>query len=389
MALVRQFDGDGRIELAAGQLGSVLGGAWTVVAVALTDTLDNWQTLLSLEQAGPTSVYSVEIAASGGGELFVYVDGLESYGPTVAANTWMLVAISKPAGLAAPRMHVYRYDTDTWVHGDGDGEVDNSSELVTSVTIGAWEETNDPWEGRIAAIGVWGTALTDQQVEALTGRLRDWLSSSPVAAWYLGDDPVADLTGNGADETSSAGTAVVDDPSLPFDTSLDPGQEVTLAGATTTAATAAAAAAVARPLVGTSPAVAAAGGGIARIRPLHASTPAAAATAARLVRQRQLTSIVQAAAASIGQLAIDTTREVLFAGTSAATVTKTGHVTLDRHLTGQASVAAAAAGSLASDSIIPGVLTPTGAMPILGTSGTAPALSASGTMSILATGGGP
>lgn len=39
--------------------------------------------------------------------------------------------------------------------------------------------------------------------------------------------------------------------------------------------------------------------------------------------------------------------------------------------------------------LIPGVLTPTGAMPILGTSGTAPALSASGTMSILATGGGP
>jgi len=231
VAAVREFS-DGWVECAPGALGSILDGAWTMAAVVRTNALgEAWQTILSLENGGGGSFGSFEVATTAGGELFIYIDGDESYGGPIVAGEWLLVAVTKPAGTSVPRMHVYRYSTGTWVREDGDAPVGDVSTVVQTVAFGAWEQTQDPWDGRIAAVAMWDAALTDQQLDGLTARLADWLASGAVAVWPLGADPVVDATGGGADQTGSAGTMVVDDPTLPFDPSPSSGDDHQGAGA--------------------------------------------------------------------------------------------------------------------------------------------------------------
>lgn len=195
-----------------------------MAAVVRTNAIDEtWQTILSLENGG--SFGSLEVATTAGGELFLYIDGDESYGGPIVAGEWLMVAVTKPAGTSVPRMHVYRYSTGTWVHEDGDAPVGDVSTVVQTVAFGAWEQTQDPWDGQIAAVAMWDAALTDQQLGGLTARLADWLASGAVAVWPLGTDPVVDVTGGGADQTGSSGTTVIDDPTLPFDPSPSSGDD--------------------------------------------------------------------------------------------------------------------------------------------------------------------
>lgn len=195
-----------------------------MAAVVRTNAIDaTWQTILSLENGG--SFGSLEVATTAGGELFLYIDGDESYGGPIVAGEWLMVAVTKPAGTSVPRMHVYRYSTGTWAHEDGDAPVGNVSTVVQTVAFGAWEQTQDPWDGQIAAVAMWDAALTDQQLDGLTARLADWLTSGAVAVWPLGTDPVVDATGGGADQTGSSGTTVIDDPTLPFDPSPSSGDD--------------------------------------------------------------------------------------------------------------------------------------------------------------------
>lgn len=220
---VREFNGDGYIELAPGALTSILDGAWTVVALVYINSIDAvWQSILSFENS--ESFWSFEVATTGGGELFIYADGDEAYGSAVVAGTWLLVAVSKTSGNAVPRTHVFRYDTETWTHDDADAAIGDISQQVQTVAVGAWERTNDNWDGRIAAAAVWDTALSDGALEGLTERFADWLSLSPSAAWLFGDDPVVDVTEGGADQTSAANATVVIDKTLPFDVRLDTGE---------------------------------------------------------------------------------------------------------------------------------------------------------------------
>jgi len=195
-----------------------------MAAVVRTNVLDaTWQTILSLENGG--SFGSLEVATTAGGELFIYIDGDESYGGPIVAGEWLMVAVTKTAGTSVPRMHVYRYSTGTWVHEDGDAPVGDVSTVVQTVAFGAWEQTQDPWDGQIAAVAMWDAALTEQQLDGLTARLADWLTSGAVAVWPLGTDPVVDATGGGADQTGGSGTTVVDDPNLPFDPSPSSGDD--------------------------------------------------------------------------------------------------------------------------------------------------------------------
>lgn len=221
---VRNFPGSAGVTLAAGGAAGVPAGAWTVATIIKPAVLDSYQVLIGLGSAIVN--LGLWITASGG--VQAVAGGFNAPIELPLTGEWLLVAISKTAGEAAPRGHLYRYSTGTWTHLDS-GNTLSDQGTVTTIDLG---NTGNDWyyTGHMAVAGVWDAALSDPQVETLESSLRAWLDTGAVAVWPLDQDstsiPVIDITGGGADQTATSGTSVVtgDDPPG-FDWSLGGGGE--------------------------------------------------------------------------------------------------------------------------------------------------------------------
>lgn len=132
--------------------------------------------------------------------------------PTVAADGWVLVAGTKAAGVATPRFHRYKFSTGTWVHEAGTATVGDSTPSGISFIAARGSAGTGSFNGNIAAVGAWTTALTDAQVETLAYSFVPWFSYSPNGLWILDQaatsTKVWDITGKGANETALTGTTV-------------------------------------------------------------------------------------------------------------------------------------------------------------------------------------
>lgn len=120
----------------------------------------------------------------------------------LAAGLACLVAATKEAGEKVVRWHKYDFGTKTWTHISG-----TTPFAATEGSAGGTERFlelgND--SGKFDACAVWNRVLSDAEVEALISfkLLDEWLTTSPRAFWIFDYDniqePIKDLTGNGAD----------------------------------------------------------------------------------------------------------------------------------------------------------------------------------------------
>jgi hypothetical protein len=136
-----------------------------------------------------------------------------------AASGWLLTAITKASGSATPRWHQYSYTSTTWTHVNATNNVSDSTISVAIDNIGLGYLDNDEvLNGNLAVIGAWNAVLSDGDLETMPCALSAWVDLTPAALWPFNQastsDPVLDVTGNGADQTSITGTSVVngDDP---------------------------------------------------------------------------------------------------------------------------------------------------------------------------------
>jgi hypothetical protein len=121
----------------------------------------------------------------------------------------------KASGTVAPRYHKYVMNTGAWTHSTGATTLGAGTTPGASGTwrFGQWQ-TTDFANGSMAAAAAWsGRNLSDAEAESLAGGFTAWWSLNPGAFWMFDQSvttqAVADLTGNGANQSAITGTTVV------------------------------------------------------------------------------------------------------------------------------------------------------------------------------------
>lgn len=192
------------------------GGVWGPGSVA---------TILRWVDPGTAAVI-FQIGAASGGSRFSF--GLNSAtgtmnctpGSTTVSsitavavnNEWCFLAATKATGAVAPRFHMYRYSTNTWIHENGGATANNTSSISVAGRIGNHTAVNLEYGGDIAVLGYYGIVLSDAQVEAMAYSLLPWVIPGAKGIWLLDQattsQKVIDISGGGAGEGAITGTTV-------------------------------------------------------------------------------------------------------------------------------------------------------------------------------------
>lgn len=134
---------------------------------------------------------------------------LSSTATVTAADSWLLIAYSRPDGSAAPgRFHRYKYSTTTWIHENGDSNPVGELPTCTSIKIAASGIPGNFFNGNILIVGWWESELSDGTIETLNTGLRAWIDAAPAELWRLNNlGAIASLTGTST-ESSRTGTTI-------------------------------------------------------------------------------------------------------------------------------------------------------------------------------------
>jgi len=134
-------------------------------------------------------------------------------GGYAVAENWVLWVATKPNETGSPpvRFHKYVYDTATWQHQPNGSPGDLNIGPLATFDIGRF--TAGQFSNmRLAAFGIWGSVLTDLQIEGMTSTISAWQALSPQVLLAFNQsstsDPVNDLTGGGGNQTAISGTTV-------------------------------------------------------------------------------------------------------------------------------------------------------------------------------------
>ncbi len=221
---VRRFDGVDDVIICTPPSPNFTGdGTWGFVW--RTDTNRN-NGLACLVAAGFERVGAISVASDA---MYYTTNAGFSQCDAFVADEWYLTVFTKAAGVSAVRSHTMPFSTGVWSHTDH-GTLNDGVTSQDELQFGYDVQNNFRHLGELAASGLWvGTALSDAECETLDAGVNAWLALAPDGLWVFNQettaDPVLDLTGNGADQTSITGTTVVtgDDPPG-FDMSTGPNE---------------------------------------------------------------------------------------------------------------------------------------------------------------------
>lgn len=169
---------DAAISMTAGSAGAAGTGAHTIAVLWKSDPLNANAALVG----GYASGTQVRQFLADSGELFGTGDFSSGY-PSggVVVDTWYVGAISKPAGSAHYRIHLWPYaaaGTGTMDHGEApDAANHGDGSSLTEIRIGLNDVRGN---GLIAVVGVWDVELSDGQLDTLKSpNLSAWAALSP------------------------------------------------------------------------------------------------------------------------------------------------------------------------------------------------------------------
>jgi len=169
---------DAAILMSAGGAGAAGTGAHSLAVLWLTEANSNGS-LASL-YASSTQVRQL---LTDGGELFGSGDFSNGYPiNAVAGSTWYVAAITKPAGSAHYRCHLWPYASNgsgVFDHGEASNAGNHGDgSAITQIRIGIGDTRGN---GSIAVVGIWNAELSDAQINTLrSGNLSAWSALSPA-----------------------------------------------------------------------------------------------------------------------------------------------------------------------------------------------------------------
>ena len=212
---VREFDGAADyIDLDPGTELDVT-TAFTIVMV-FKSRVHHAGGLYCAMEPGTVACYGINPFSDGN----LYVSGFGFAGAAYTAGEWLVVAWSKAAGTANARFHVYSLDNPAgWSHAADDAVSDQNVFGVDRIRVGRWRANAEYFDGRLAVLACFESALSDVTIETFSAGLPEILDAGPAGAWRfdqadVGTD-VLDLAENGADQIAIAGTNVVTDDDPP------------------------------------------------------------------------------------------------------------------------------------------------------------------------------
>jgi hypothetical protein len=212
MANARYFDGtDDELITSAGSVDTT--GAYSFAVLFRGDSSAPAATryLLHIFSSVPGFRRGFRVDSTGvlaTGNLVTYVTG----STTINEDEWIIVGVSKAAGTATPRFHIYQGGS--WTHENASGTQTDPAGTDATVQFGtyggvAWTQED------MAAAAVWNSELSDSEMESYTGWDRPAGWRYPDALWSFQQasvsEDVVDLTGGGADQSDRTGTTVITD----------------------------------------------------------------------------------------------------------------------------------------------------------------------------------
>lgn len=224
----RSFNGStDRINLAVGGLSGMTYG--TVAALVKANNVADFRTLFAfLSGADGYIATPIQVTDT---DVHQWHNG--TAGVTWAAwpmDVWVLVVVRKATGTTTPRRSYYRFDTQTWVHGNASGTIADwptpGGSAVVSTSTGSNLET---WDGLVGIVAAWSNAVhwsadaagdSALQAAGLETALQNWIDEAPDALCPFNQAAVTtaivDIVG-ASDQSLRTGTSVVIDSPGGFD----------------------------------------------------------------------------------------------------------------------------------------------------------------------------
>jgi hypothetical protein len=222
--------GSNYITMSAGGVGAAGTGAHTIVVLANHNTGSTISSGFASLMAGATRTRDLIVDT---GALFGVNDFSSGFG-SLSNNTWYVAAISKPAGSAHYRFHLWTYAnpaSGSMSHGESVGSANQGDGSTTDgIRVG---DGDDVGNGLIAVVGVWTTVVSDASLDTLVSNsLAAWSALSPQALITLnnwnGTTGATDVVGTST-QSSVTGTVSTgaDPPGFTFDLATPVGRQST------------------------------------------------------------------------------------------------------------------------------------------------------------------
>lgn len=204
----RLFNGTtDKVLMNLGQVPTTL-GAFTTFAIINPTAVTRWNNMISLTTAADATI--ADLTVTNGNALAMEVSGATASTVTGITTGWQFLAISKASGASTPIGHRFVYSTGLWTHTTSATSV-TASGTVGRVYLGALA-TVDFLQGNMLAAGIYGSSLSNTDIEKVAVSLANAKSMGPLALWLLDQDAITtaipDVTGGGATQNTLTGTTI-------------------------------------------------------------------------------------------------------------------------------------------------------------------------------------
>lgn len=222
----RQFDTTGGTDSITFAVGNAPPdqGPITIGVLAKSASVAGYTGWMVAGRKSGTAVLGFLTSNNAGAKLFAENDF--GNGVSGLSTSWRWYVMTKAAGSAVPRMHIWDL-SGAWTHTDNSANVGDGTGPIDTLLVGSQNGSSNGWRGSIAVVAMFTSALDDAGVEAdFTLSAAHLLAASP--SWMVRlnqastSTSVTDDTGGGGDQTALTGTSVDANDPPGYDYSLTP-----------------------------------------------------------------------------------------------------------------------------------------------------------------------
>jgi len=199
-------------------------GPITIAVLAKAASVAGFTMWMVAGRKSGTAILGFLTSNNSGPKLFAEND----FGSGVSglSTSWRWYVMTKAAGAAVPRIHVWDL-SGSWSHTDNTTNVADGTGPIDTLIVGSQNGSSNGWRGSIAVVAADAAAWTDGQIEArCTLAAADLFAASPDWMIRLNQastgTSITDDTGGGGDQSAISGTSVDADDPPGFDYSLTP-----------------------------------------------------------------------------------------------------------------------------------------------------------------------
>lgn len=155
-------------------------GATTWAALVKKATDGQIQAIISIHNATPAVRMGLRFNVSDQLEIFTSSGSGASTTTVTVSDGWCFVAGTRASGTTTPRLHIYKYGTNTWTHENAGGSFANGLSAATAtIRLGTATTSGNAYDGDMEVAAVWQRELSDAEIENLAYTLQPLYAAAP------------------------------------------------------------------------------------------------------------------------------------------------------------------------------------------------------------------